>query len=98
MQEWAGYSFTANTQQKIVLVIGPRRSGKGTIGRVLRALVGPVNTAEPSLGSLGSPFGLWPLVDKLHISDARLGGRTDSQVVVERLLSISGGQRADDRP
>ena len=37
-------------------------------------------------------FGLSPLVDKplALISDARLSGRTDSSIVVERLLSISG--------
>jgi putative DNA primase/helicase len=93
LQEWAGYCLTPDTrQQKILLVIGPKRSGKGTIGRVLRALVGPANTAGPTLGSLGTPFGLWPLLGKslAVISDARLGGRTDSQVVVERLLSVSG--------
>ena len=93
LQEWAGYCLTADTrQQKILLVIGPRRSGKGTIGRMLRALVGPANTAGPTLGSLGTPFGLWPLVGKSLgiVSDARLGRWTDSQVVVERLLSISG--------
>ena len=37
-------------------------------------------------------FGLAPLIGKplAIISDARLGGRTDTQVVVERLLSITG--------
>jgi putative DNA primase/helicase len=93
LQEWCGYCLTPDTrQQKILLVIGPKRSGKGTIGRVLRALVGPANTAGPTLGSLATPFGLWPLVGKslAVVSDARLGGRTDSQVVVERLLSVSG--------
>ena len=37
-------------------------------------------------------FGLAPLIGKplAIISDARLGGRTDGQVVVERLLSITG--------
>jgi putative DNA primase/helicase len=78
--------------QKILLIIGPKRSGKSTLGRVLRGLIGSCNTAGPTLGSLATPFGLWPLVGKslAIISDARLGGRTDSQVVVERLLSISG--------
>jgi putative DNA primase/helicase len=37
-------------------------------------------------------FGLWPLINKrvAIISDARLGARSDAQVVAERLLSISG--------
>ena len=39
LQEWFGYCLTADTrQQKMLLLIGPPRSGKGTISRVLRAL------------------------------------------------------------
>ena len=93
LQEWTGYLLTPDTrQQKILLVIGPRRSGKGTIARVLRSLVGPANVCGPALAGLATNFGLWPLVGKSLgiVSDARLSGRTDSQIVVERLLSISG--------
>ena len=93
LQEWTGYLLTPDTrQQKIELVIGPRRSGKGTIARVLRSLVSPANVAGPTLASLGTNFGLWPMIGKslAVVSDARLSGRTDSQIVVERLLSISG--------
>ena len=75
-----------------MMVVGPRRSGKGTISRVQREVVGPANCVGPTLTGLGTNFGLWPLLGKTLgiISDARLGGRTDSQIVVERLLSISG--------
>lgn len=93
IQEWCGYCLTPDTsQQKILVIVGPPRSGKGTIARVLRALVGERNTAGPTLGSLGGNFGLWPLIGKsvAIISDARLSGRTDVAVVTERLLSISG--------
>ena len=93
LQEWMGYCLTVDTRlQKILLVVGPRRSGKGTIARVLRQLVGEGNVVAPTLASLGKDFGLWPLLDKsvAIISDARLGKRTDTSVVVERLLSISG--------
>ena len=88
-----GYVLAPDTrQQKILLGVGPRRSGKGTIGRVLRATIGRANVCGPTLASLSTNFGLWPLIGKslAIISDARLGGRTDSQAVVERLLSISG--------
>lgn len=93
LQEWFGLCLTPDTShQKILALIGPRRSGKGTIGRVKRALIGPENVAGPTLSSLTGPFGLQPLVGKLAaiISDARLSGRTDAAVIVERLLSISG--------
>ena len=91
LQEWFGYLLSGSTRQhKILLLVGPPRSGKGTIARVLTALVGRANTAGPTLASLGTNFGLSPLLGKALavISDARLG--SDTNIVVERLLSISG--------
>ena len=36
LQEWIGYLLTLDTrQEKILLLIGPKRSGKGTIARVI---------------------------------------------------------------
>jgi putative DNA primase/helicase len=92
-QEFAGYTLSADTtQQKILLIAGPPRSGKGTFARILTRLVGPDNVASPTLTSLSNNFGLAPLIGKqlAIISDARLSGRTDQAIVVERLLSISG--------
>jgi putative DNA primase/helicase len=93
LQEWFGYSLTADTrQQKILFLLGPRRAGKGTVVRVLRELVGPGNVAGPTLNSFATNFGLSPLLDKTVavIDDARLSRRTDGAAVVERLLTISG--------
>src|SRR5262249_34888841 len=92
LQEYFGYVISGDTSQhKILLLIGPRRGGKGTIARILKALVGDGNHAGPTLASLGTNFGLQPLIGKplAIISDARLGGANVHQVV-ERLLSISG--------
>ena len=76
---------------KILLLVGPTRAGKGVIARTLTALVGHDNVAGPTLSSLGGDFGLAPLLGKplAVVSDARMSGR-GSQVVVERLLAISG--------
>jgi putative DNA primase/helicase len=93
LQEWIGYLLTPDTrQQKILMLVGPKRSGKGTIARVIRGLVGAENVACPTLSGLGTNFGLWPLIGKTvaMIQDARLSGRTDAAAVTERLLSISG--------
>src|SRR5262249_30445448 len=75
-----------------LLIVGPKRGGKGTIGRVATALVGRANVCAPTLASLERNFGLAPLIGKqlAIISDARLGSRADQQVIAERLLSISG--------
>ncbi|MDA8109112.1 MAG: phage/plasmid primase, P4 family [Betaproteobacteria bacterium] len=93
LQEWFGYCLTLDTsQQKALLVVGPKRSGKGTLARVLTALLGRSSVASPTLASLGLPFGLQSLIGKVLalISDVRLGGRIDQQTIVENLLRISG--------
>jgi putative DNA primase/helicase len=93
LQDWFGYLLTPDTRhQKILMLVGPKRSGKGTIARVIRGFVGEENVACPTLSSLGTNFGLWPLLGRTvaMIPDARLSGRTDAAAVAERLLSISG--------
>jgi len=90
--EWFGYVVSGRLDlHKIMLMVGPTRGGKGVIARVLTALVGRQNVAGPTLNSLGGDFGLAPLIGKplAIISDARFGGK-GANIVVERLLSISG--------
>jgi putative DNA primase/helicase len=92
LQEWFGYCLTGDTsQQKMLLIVGPRRGGKGTIARVLTHLVGAGNVSGPTTSSLAGPFGLQPLIGKslAIVSDARFAGK-DIQTVIERLLCISG--------
>jgi putative DNA primase/helicase len=90
--EWFGYVISGRLDlHKILLMVGPTRGGKGAIARVLGALVGRKNVCGPTLTSLGGDFGLAPLIGKplAIISDARFAGK-NGNVVVERLLSISG--------
>lgn len=94
LQEWFGYIVSGRTDMhKIAMLIGPPRSGKGTIARVLEALVGKENVTGPSTGDLGSRFGLEPLIGKTlaTIADARVTVRADG--IVENLLRISGEDR-----
>ncbi len=92
LQEWFGYVLSGRTDlHKVLLVVGPARSGKGTIARILSALVGRGNVAGPTLGSLAAQFGLMPLIGKplAVVPDARVGGASPASVV-EKLLSVSG--------
>ena len=92
LQEWFGYCLTLDTsQQKMLLITGPKRSGKGTIGRVLSQLVGPANVCGPTTTSLAGTFGLQPLIGKslAVVSDARFHG-DNIAIVVERVLCITG--------
>lgn len=93
MQEVFGYLLTGDTAlQKAFLIVGPPRSGKGTIARVLTGLLGAANVAGPTLAGLSATFGLAALIGKplAIISDARLSVRADHAVIAERLLSITG--------
>ncbi len=93
LQEIFGLALTGDTSfQKLFLLIGPKRGGKGNIARVLTAMVGLDNVTAPTLNGLGQHFGLESLISKTLavISDARLGGRADLGAVVENLLRISG--------
>lgn len=92
LQEWFGYCLIADTsQQKMLLLVGPRRSGKGTIGRVLTRMIGAGNVVGPTTTGLAGTFGLQPLIDKslAIVSDARFSG-DGIATVIERLLCISG--------
>ena len=93
LQELFGLCLTADTRyQKAFLIVGPRRSGKGTIARVLRGLIGPENVVGPTISSLGERFGMAALIGKrvACISDARISKRADLDKLAEHLLSITG--------
>ena len=79
LQEYIGYILSGRTDmQKMLLLIGPTRSGKGTIARMLAALVGRGHVVGPTLASLGTNFGLSPLLGRplAVVSDARLSSTT----------------------
>ena len=93
LQDMMGYALAPDTsQQKIMLLVGPPRSGKGTIAKTITALVGENKVVGPTMASLGQNFGLAALIGKslAIIADARIGGRADQALIAERLLSISG--------
>ena len=93
LQEMFGYILSGDTsQQKFFNIIGPRRSGKGTINKILVALLGQHNTVAPQLEELCDTFGLQPWLGKLLASftDARAPERNRSSVV-SQLLRIVGG-------
>jgi putative DNA primase/helicase len=92
LAEWFGYVISGRTNlQKMMLMIGPTRGGKGVLARLLTALIGKANVCGPTLSSFAGEFGLAPLFGKslAIISDVRFSGK-GGNVVVERLLSISG--------
>jgi hypothetical protein len=62
LQETVGYVLIPDTsQQKVFLLVGPARSDKGTIARMLNEIVART-TPAPALRSLGDDFELEPLI------------------------------------
>jgi putative DNA primase/helicase len=93
IDEMLGLLLTNETKyQKIWMLIGPKRSGKGTILRTGRKLIGDSACVSSTLSSMAGDFGLagWLNKKAAFVSDARLGGRADQAQITERLLSISG--------
>ncbi len=93
LQEWLGYLLTLDkSQHKLALLIGPPRSGRGTICRLIKKLIGASNVANPTLSGLATPFGAECLIGKpvAIIGDARQSNRSDWAIALERILGITG--------
>ncbi|MCB0720377.1 MAG: DUF3854 domain-containing protein, partial [Bacteroidetes bacterium] len=98
LQRWFGLLLTSDTSfQKLLLMIGPPRAGKGTIVRVIRSLVGPANCAAPTLSSLANRFCLASLMTKTVaiMPDAHIGRHADGIRVAEVLKSVVGEDPQD---
>lgn len=96
LQRWFGLLLTADTShQKLLLLVGPPRAGKGVVCRVLQHVVGEDNCTSPTLTSLAGNFGLWSLLGKAValFPDAHLGGRSDSMRIMETIKSVVGEDR-----
>lgn len=93
LQQWFGYILSGRTDlHKIFFIVGPTRSGKGTIASVLSALLGQGNVAPSSVSALGQGFGLAGLIGRslILMPDVRFDGVKSGAAEVERLLEISG--------
>jgi putative DNA primase/helicase len=95
LQQWFGYIISGRTDlQKILSLFGAKRSGKGTVLRVLEAIIGHENASPITLGQLAGQFGEQTLIGMglATITDANWNIR-DIDTAVEALKSISGEDR-----
>lgn len=99
LQEWLGYMISPSYQyQKILLLIGPRRCGKGTIGQIIQQVVGTQNYTGASLESFASD----DFMDSLRGKTVAFSGDTAKNItrskvesVIERIKKISGNDEVD---
>jgi putative DNA primase/helicase len=95
--EWFGYVLSGRMDlHKMLSLVGPKRCGKGTIARVMEALLGTEAVTSPTLGQLGGAFGEESLIGrKLAImSDVRWTPAASAEATPV-LLAISGGDSRD---
>lgn len=93
LQQWFGLVISRRTDmQKMMLMTGPTRGGRGTISKILKALMSSEYIGI-TLDSMAGEFGLESMLGKTLavIGDSRGAMRRGGEgIVAERLLSISG--------
>ncbi|MCC9644985.1 phage/plasmid primase, P4 family [Rhodopirellula sp. JC740] len=99
LQRWFGYCLDPRVSlQKMLFLLGPSRSGKGVIGRILKRLIGEAFTASPKLKDFAGDFGMATLLNKrlAVIGDAKLDRyRHDTESILETLLGVIGEDSVD---
>jgi putative DNA primase/helicase len=93
LQEWAGYILThSQVMQKLLVIQGPPRAGKGIIEDVLSEIVGKHNVVSTSLNDVCNPINLWTFVGRplAIMSDAHVGKFTDPTLAVETIKKLTG--------
>ncbi len=94
LQEVFGYClFTGNPYQKMVMLIGPTRSGKSTILRILEGLLGRDNVSHQTLQNItGARFGAANLYGKLANTFADLPARALGDLGIIKALTGEDSQ------
>ncbi len=80
--------------QKVFQIIGPPRSGKGTIGKMLVHLIGAQSVVSPKIRQIkDGGFGLQSLIGRqlAMVTDARISRGQATDALTEILLTTSGG-------
>lgn len=94
LEEWIAYNMLRDySHQKILMMIGASRGGKGTIGRVMLQLIGELNYHGISLEGFANDRVLEGALTKtcLFVGDAMSVSGPNRSKIVERLKTISGG-------
>jgi len=94
LQQWFGYCLTYDYRfQKMLVMAGVSRSGKGLILDILEYLIGQGSVAGTTLASLAGKFGLEQIIGKklAVIGDAHHADKGAVPRSKEAILSITGG-------
>jgi P4 family phage/plasmid primase-like protien len=101
LQEMLGDTISNDRSvEKVFLVVGVGRGGKGILEDAIACIIGEANLASTSFASLaGDRFGLYPLLGKAVaiMPDAHLSNFNEGAGAVEILKAISGQGRVQVR-
>lgn len=93
LQQYMGYLLVYDYRwQKMLVMAGESRSGKGTIATVIRNIIGSDAYVGTSLSNLGRDFGLHSLIAAkvAVIGDAKQAAKLNINQAHETLLNITG--------
>lgn len=98
LQRWVGYCLMPTRRHaKLMLMMGRTRAGKGTITKVIEALLGLEGYAGTSLYSLAGRFGMEGITRKrvLCVNEVQTLDNPTGERVVQLMKSILGEDRFD---
>ncbi len=94
LAQWFGYNCVPDmSYEKLMLLTGRPRSGKGTVLNTMIHMLGKSQCVGTSFQNLTSEFGYQPLVGKLAaiMGDAKVTKRNEAGKALEKILQIVGG-------
>jgi Family of unknown function (DUF5906) len=98
-QEWMGYILSGDRRfQKAMMIVGAKRSGKGTDAALTKALM-PNQIASAKSSELADKFTLERTIGMagLVIPDVRLSKDSDFAMISETILTMTGNDDVDIR-
>lgn len=101
LSQWYGYNMIADmSMEKLMLFLGPPRSGKGTCCEILQALIGRNQYCSTSFQALAGPHGLENISGKLAaiMGDAKTPRKSEADTALEIILRIVGGDYININP
>ena len=94
LQQWFGYSLIYDYRfQKMLVMIGESRSGKGVITKILQSMIGGEAFVGTTMSNMSGDFGLDAIKSAkvASIGDAHRAPKDRIERVKEILLNVTGG-------
>lgn len=101
LAQWYGYCCVPDpSMEKLMIFLGPRRAGKGTVIDAMIAMLGKSQCMATSYQHMAEKFGMKPLVGKLAaiLGESKQPKERTVNQALEILLRVVGGDLVSVRP